>query len=75
MAEHIVDALGLKCPLPLLKAHKALKSLAAGEVLRVLTSDPISVSDFQSFCAESGDAFLRAERDGATYSVWIRRAG
>lgn len=60
-----VDARGLDCPLPLLKAKKALNALAPGDCLRVRATDPGSVRDFGVFCAQSGNRLLEsAERDG-----------
>ncbi|HXE17288.1 MAG TPA: sulfurtransferase TusA family protein [Stellaceae bacterium] len=67
MAEPVLlDAKGLKCPLPVLKARKAMKALAPGAVLRVLATDPGAVGDFTHFCAVTGHRLLehRAEGDG-----------
>lgn len=54
----IVDASGLKCPLPILRAKKALAAMESGSVLRVLTTDPHARSDFQAFCAQTGNVLL-----------------
>jgi len=53
-----VDATGLACPLPILRAKKALATLAAGDVLRVITTDRGAVRDFQAFCKQTGNALL-----------------
>jgi tRNA 2-thiouridine synthesizing protein A len=53
-----VDATGLACPLPILRAKKALATLAAGEVLRVITTDRGAVRDFQAFCKQTGNTLL-----------------
>lgn len=53
-----VDATGLLCPLPVLKARKALAALPPGAVLRLLASDPAAIVDVPHFCAEAGHAFL-----------------
>jgi tRNA 2-thiouridine synthesizing protein A len=53
-----VDATGLACPLPILRAKKALATLLAGEVLRVITTDRGAVRDFQAFCKQTGNALL-----------------
>lgn len=53
-----VDAIGLACPLPILRAKKALANLVAGEVLRVMTTDRGAVRDFQAFCKQTGNALL-----------------
>lgn len=60
-----LDVRGLDCPLPLLKAKRALNPLASGSQLRVLTTDPGSVRDFRAFCEQSGHLLLSCrERDG-----------
>ncbi len=62
-----LDAIGLLCPLPVLKARKRLKSMQTGQVLCVLASDPAAVVDIPHFCTESGHELLTSEpRDGAT---------
>lgn len=53
-----VDATGLSCPLPILRAKKALASLAPGDVLRVITTDRGAVRDFQAFCKQTGNVLL-----------------
>lgn len=62
----MLDATGLRCPLPVLKARKALSTLAAGEVLAVTVTDPSSPADFRAFCEAQGHGFLdcREETDG-----------
>ncbi|MFT3857936.1 MAG: sulfurtransferase TusA family protein [Aquabacterium sp.] len=50
-----LDARGLTCPLPILKAKKALSDMHSGEVLRVLATDPGSVRDFQAFARQTGN--------------------
>jgi TusA-related sulfurtransferase len=70
---HEVDARGLGCPLPLLKAKKGLNGLPAGGLLRVPSTDAGSVRDFRVFCDQSGDVLLEStEADGA-YSFLIRK--
>lgn len=61
--QHTVDAVGLACPLPILRAKKALATIAAGEVLRVITTDRGAVRDFQAFCRQTGNELL-AQVDG-----------
>ena len=61
----ILDARGLKCPLPVLKARKAMKTMEAGDVLRVLTTDPGAVGDFKHFCDTTGHRLIsRGDHDG-----------
>ena len=74
MAEALLDARGLNCPLPILKAQRALREVAPGDVLRVLATDPISVEDFPDFCRSAGHELVESSRDGATYSFVIRRS-
>ncbi len=69
----IVDATGLLCPLPVLKARKRLQALAPGEVLRIRTSDPVAVVDMPHFCREAGHQLLSATEDGETHIFEIRR--
>lgn len=63
--ENLLDATGLLCPLPVLKARKALKSISSGERLIILASDPGAVADFQSFCEAQGHTLADwSEKDG-----------
>tara|TARA_B100000989_G_scaffold217700_1_gene165914 strand:+ start:4985 stop:5224 length:240 start_codon:yes stop_codon:yes gene_type:complete len=57
----LVDARGLKCPLPVLKARKALQSLTDGDKLRVISTDPASPLDFKHFCNSKGHSLLSVE--------------
>lgn len=66
-----LDTTGLKCPLPVLKAKKALKGLAAGATLRVLATDPDSVKDFQNFCATTGDTLREWSEDAGIFTYLI----
>jgi len=59
-----VDASGLKCPLPILRAKKALAQLQSGQVLKVVTTDPHAVRDFQAFSKQTGNGLL-AQVEGA----------
>jgi tRNA 2-thiouridine synthesizing protein A len=74
VSETLLDAKGLKCPLPILKARKALKGVPAGATLRVLATDPGAVADFAAFCRTTGDELLESKQDGQTYSFLIRRS-
>ncbi|WP_071795695.1 sulfurtransferase TusA family protein [Natronohydrobacter thiooxidans] len=69
-----LDAIGLLCPLPVLKARKRLKSMAPGQVLCLLASDPAAVVDVPHFCAESGHTLLDSETRGTATAYYIRRA-
>ena len=74
MADVTLDLRGLHCPLPILRARKALRALPAGSALEVLADDPLSPVDFAAYCDASGDALLESvERDGV-FRFLIRRA-
>ncbi|WP_171130476.1 MULTISPECIES: sulfurtransferase TusA family protein [unclassified Ruegeria] len=70
-----LDALGLLCPLPVLKARKRLKSLPAGAVLRVLADDPAAIIDVPHFCTESGHVLLSQDSDGDHQVYLIQKSG
>ncbi|MGE4327125.1 MAG: sulfurtransferase TusA family protein [Pseudodonghicola sp.] len=69
-----VDALGLLCPLPVLRARKRLQALAPGAVLRLLASDPAAVIDVPHFCNQSGHALLGGEELDGHLAYLIRTA-
>lgn len=71
MAE--LDARGLNCPLPILKAKKALKDMAAGETLKVVATDPGSVNDFAAFCRSTGNELVEQSESGGVYTYLIRK--
>lgn len=68
-----IDASGLLCPLPVLKARKRLKGMKPGEVLRLIATDPAAVIDVPHFCSESGYILLAAHHDTQPQSYLIRR--
>lgn len=70
-----VDACGLSCPLPLLKAKQALNRLNPGEVLQVLATDAGSVRDFKAFTDQSGDLLLYSGEQAGQFTYLIRKAG
>ncbi len=70
-----LDATGLKCPLPVLRAKKRLKDVASGGLLRVLATDPDAPADFEAFCAETGHAFVDWSKDGEILTITIRKSG
>jgi len=75
MADHTLDAKGLNCPLPILKAKKALKSMAGGTTLAIESTDPGSVADFAAFCRTTGNELVEQNEDGGIYTYLIRKAG
>ncbi len=68
-----IDAQGLVCPLPILRAKKALSQLSSGEVLSVTTTDRNAVKDFQAFCRQSGNALLEQVQDELFCTHYIVR--
>ena len=70
-----LDALGLLCPLPVLKARKRLQGLSSGQILRLQADDPAAVVDVPHFCAESGHELLRVEDAGKARHFYIRKSG
>jgi len=70
---HLLDTSGQRCPIPLLKAKKQMNSLAAGEVLKVISTDKGSQADFKVFCQQTGYALLAIEQQGAAYHIFVKK--
>ncbi|MCR4346305.1 MAG: sulfurtransferase TusA family protein [Sulfuricaulis sp.] len=68
-----LDARGLNCPLPILRAKKALNGLQQGEVLSVRATDPGSVKDFDAFCKATGNELVSSEQSSDEYVFQIRK--
>ncbi len=68
-----IDTRGLNCPLPILKAKKALSELVSGQVLKVLSTDPGSMRDFQAFARQTGNELLEQSADGDDFVHYLRR--
>jgi tRNA 2-thiouridine synthesizing protein A len=68
-----IDARGLNCPLPILKAKKALAELESGQVLRIVATDPGSVRDFQAFAKQTGNPLLSHVQQGAEFTFLMQR--
>jgi tRNA 2-thiouridine synthesizing protein A len=68
-----LDARGLNCPLPILKAKKALAEMATGEVLRIVATDSGSVRDFQAFAKQTGNALVSHTQNGLEFVFLMRR--
>ncbi len=73
MAETLLDVKGLNCPLPVLKANRALRGLQPGEKLRVLATDRASIADFRAYCRETGHDLLAFSEEAGVFSFTIRR--
>lgn len=70
-----IDATGLRCPLPVLKASKRLRAMKPGEVLRLLADDPAAIVDVPHYCAESGNELLQTPDDENADTFLIRKGG
>ncbi|HEX5317776.1 MAG TPA: sulfurtransferase TusA family protein [Stellaceae bacterium] len=68
-----LDATGLKCPLPVLKARRALKDVPAGGVLEVLATDPGAVQDFAHFCQTTGCDLVESSETGGVLRFLLRK--
>ena len=68
-----LDARGLNCPLPILRAKKSIQSLSVGQVLRIVSTDPGSVKDFEAFCKQTGNQLVDSAQDGGEYAFNIRK--
>jgi tRNA 2-thiouridine synthesizing protein A len=73
MADQVLDVKGLNCPLPILRAKKALKDIPAGGTLQVLATDPGAVKDFEAFCRTTGNELVESKSDDKVFSFLIRR--
>ena len=69
-----LDACGLKCPMPLLKAKLELNKMDSGEILKVSATDAGSQRDFRAFARLAGHALLHEEVEGECYRYWLRKA-
>lgn len=75
MAERLLDVRGLQCPLPVLRANKVLKGLAAGDELEVLASDPAAPKDFIGYCATTGHVLVDSQDADGVFTIVLRKAG
>jgi tRNA 2-thiouridine synthesizing protein A len=74
MSAHFLDTKGMNCPIPILKAKKALNDVPAGEILEIVATDPGAVADFEAFCRQTGNELVEWKEEGGVYSFQIRRA-
>jgi tRNA 2-thiouridine synthesizing protein A len=72
MADKTLDAKGLNCPLPILRAKKTLKEVPAGGTLEVLATDPGSVADFAAFCRTTGNELVESTSSAGVYRFVIK---
>lgn len=75
MADKTIDAKGANCPIPILKAKKAMSEVPAGGTLEILATDPGSVADFAAFCRTTGNTLVEQSEAAGVYRFLIKRAG
>lgn len=68
-----LDARGLNCPLPILRAKKALSDMSSGQVLRIVATDPGSVKDFQAFAKQTGNELVSFSEAQKEFTFLLRR--
>ena len=68
-----LDARGLNCPLPILKAKKSLNDMASGQVLKIVATDPGSIKDMQAFSNQTGNALLSSSEENKVYVFFLKK--
>jgi len=69
-----LDASGLNCPLPILRAKKTLNGMDAGQVLHIIATDPGSVKDFEAFSNQTGNELMESKEEGGKFYFLIKKA-
>jgi tRNA 2-thiouridine synthesizing protein A len=69
-----LDARGLNCPLPILRAKKTLNGMSAGEVLKIISTDPGSVRDFEAFASQTGNELLDSTEESGEFHFMMKKA-
>jgi len=69
-----LDASGLNCPLPILRAKKSLATLETGQVLRIIATDPGSVKDFEAFAKQTGNQLVESKEEGGKFYFLMKKA-
>ncbi len=72
MSDHVLDARGLNCPLPILRAKKALKEVPVGETLEIHATDPGAIKDFEAFCRSTGNELVDSNSTNGEFHFHIR---
>jgi TusA-related sulfurtransferase len=72
-AQKEIDTRGLNCPLPILKAKKALAEMSSGQLLKVVATDPGSMRDFQAFARQTGNELVEQSSAGSEFTHYLRR--
>ena len=69
-----LDASGLNCPLPILRAKKSLAGMSSGQVLHIIATDPGSVKDFEAFAKQTGNELMSSNEEGGKFTFLIKKA-
>jgi len=69
-----LDASGLNCPLPIIRAKKALTKLESGQILRIISTDPGSVKDFEAFAKQTGHELLESGEEGSSFIFRLKKS-
>jgi len=69
-----LDATGLNCPLPILRAKKAITGMEGGQTLKITSTDPGSVKDFEAFCKQTGNELLSSAEEDGKFLFMIKKA-
>lgn len=69
-----LDASGLNCPLPILRAKKAINGMDAGQTLKIIATDPGSVKDFEAFCKQTGNELVSSSEEDGKFLFMIKKA-
>jgi len=69
-----LDARGLNCPLPILRAKKSINNLTNGQVIKILATDPGAVNDFTSFCKQTGNELLESQEQNGEFMFLIKKS-
>ena len=74
MPDQMLDTKGLNCPLPILKAKKAISQMETGQILEVHSTDPGSVMDFEALCRQTGHQLLESNQENGIYVFLLKKA-
>lgn len=73
MADQELDASGLNCPLPILRAKKALAGMEAGQILHIIATDPGAVKDFEAFAKQTGNELMESKEEGGKFVFLMKK--
>ncbi|ARU30540.1 preprotein translocase subunit TatC [Sulfuriferula sp. AH1] len=68
-----LDAKGLNCPLPILRCKKSLADMAAGQVLKIVATDPGAIKDFEAFAKQTGNELLSSAQAGGEFTFFMKK--